>query len=288
MAWRCLAATVPRDAAHLVEAAASGGGCLGSEVRPAGGEPWPVRQPWEEGPDPEPPPDLEVLAWFDAGADLTGPLARVGAILAGAPTARIEIREVREGDWEEGWRTRFRPLVLGGGLVVAPPWNAPPGALVVEPALAFGTGDHPTTRAALDAVIRLARSGGTCLDVGCGTGILALAAARLGMASEGIDTDPEAVRAARDNGRANDLPCRFDDRPLGALAGRYDLVVANLFAETHRRMASDLVRLAGRHLVLAGILEDRLPSLLDGVFSPLALGGIRHDGEWILLEWVRP
>jgi len=286
VAWRCLVATVPRDAAHRDEELAAGATCLGTEVRPPGGVPWPVRQPWEDGPDPEPPAVVEVLAWFGADAEPQGLLRALAA--EGFPADHLEVRTVREGDWEEGWRHRFQPFALADGLVIAPPWNAPPGALVVEPAMAFGTGDHPTTRAALEAVVRLARPGEACLDVGCGTGILALAAARCGMIAEGIDCDPEAVRAARGNGVANDLPCRFDSRPLGSLAGRYALVVANLFAETHRRLATDLVRLTDRHLVLAGVLEDRLPSLLGGPFAPLALSGIRRDGEWALLEWVRP
>ncbi|MBN1334776.1 MAG: 50S ribosomal protein L11 methyltransferase [Deltaproteobacteria bacterium] len=288
MAWRCLVATAPREVAAHLEAILSVPDCLGTERRAPDGAPWPVGQPWEAGPPPALPPVVEILAWFEEEVDLEELVGDVRSVLSDLPGAGVALRRVQAGDWEECWRHGFQPFALSNGLVVGAPWNAPPGALVVEPGMAFGTGEHPTTRAALEAIVRLARRAGTCLDVGCGSGILSLAAARLGMAAEGIDADPEAVRAARCNGLVNDLPCRFDDRPVRCLSGRWDLVVANLFAECHRRLASDLVRLTGRHLVLAGILEDRLPGLLDGVFAPLSLAGIQRDGEWVLLEWARP
>jgi ribosomal protein L11 methylase PrmA len=125
------------------------------------------------------------------------------------------------------------------------------------------------------------------LDVGCGTGLLALFAAQLGMIAEGTDHDVAAVRAARENARRNDLPCRFDTRPTSALTGRYDLVVANIYAESLVGMSADLCRLTGRRLVLAGILADRLPCV-ERAFCTLAPARRTWSGDWATVEYLRP
>jgi ribosomal protein L11 methyltransferase len=128
---------------------------------------------------------------------------------------------------------------------------------VIEPGYAFGTGEHPTTRACLRAVDRYAKPGETLLDVGCGSGILALAGARLGMQARGIDIDPEAVRAAKEAAALNGLDVPFDTTPIERVEGQWDLVVANLFAEVLAALAPEIRRVARGPIAMAGILADR-------------------------------
>ena len=149
--------------------------------------------------------------------------------------------------------------------------------------MAFGSGDHPTTRACLAGIARLARPGARCLDVGCGSGVLALAAVRLGMQATGVDTDAEAVRIAQENAERNGLAARFEHTRLEALTGTYELVVANIFAEVLVILAPALIARCGGTMVLAGILADRA-AMVEAAFSAMRLVARRQDGEWVSLE----
>jgi ribosomal protein L11 methyltransferase len=286
--WLLLRLTIPRDQAERFQRLLADLGTLGVEERPAGGEAWRVSQPWDQAPStPHEPAALELLAYFDRSANEQQWVDRVEHALSSIPGATLGVGTMEEGDWEERWRSTFQPLLVTAGVVIAPPWDPQPGALLIEPGAAFGTGQHPTTLACLQAVARHARPGESMLDVGCGTGVLALLGASLGMRAYGIDCDLQAVQAARDNARRNDLPCRFDDRSLRQVPGRYDLVVANIFAEELVRLSSDLCRLTGGRLVLAGILADRV-HLVEQAMRPLAPARRRVDGDWVSLELVRP
>lgn len=286
--WQLLRVTVPRAQAERFQVLLAELGTLGVEERPAGGETWEVSQPWEQAPvRPHQPDMVELLAYFDRSEDES---SRVGIIEHAAsfvPGATVAQGTMAEGDWEERWRSGFLPLEIAPGVVIAPPWEPRPGALIIEPGAAFGTGQHPTTLACLRAVARLARPGRTLLDVGCGTGVLALLGTSLGMAAHGVDCDPQAVQASMANARRNDLACTFDTRSVRTLPGRYDLVVANIYAEELVRMAADLRRLVGHRLVLAGILADRA-HLVERAMAPLAPMGKAQDGEWVALEYLRP
>lgn len=167
-------------------------------------------------------------------------------------------------------------------LVVAAPWHGIDGALVIEPGLAFGTGEHPTTRACLRAIDAHAIPGGDLLDVGCGSGVLALAGAKLGMRARGIDVDADAVRSAREAAVANALTATFDDAPLASIADRFDIVVANLFAEVLVDLASELRRVCGGTLVLAGILDERAPAVRRAM-AALPVLEDRSDSGWTSL-----
>jgi ribosomal protein L11 methyltransferase len=279
--WQCLRATLPREALDT----------LGLEERPADGAAPVVRQPWDTGPAPEPPARVEVLAFFELDGKEKED-ARVSTLrrhFAGIPGLDLEDERLSEGDWVERWRTEFRPFEVAPGVMIAPPWDAPPGAMIVDPGMAFGTGEHPTTRACLRAIHRRARAGASLLDVGCGSGILALLGAFLGMRAEGVDVDPTAVRAAHENAERNGLRVPFDTRPVSALRGPYDLVAANLFAEEIARVATDLRRLCGGALVVAGILLDRESQVIDalGADGVLRLVSRQVEGEWVSLEWER-
>lgn len=199
----------------------------------------------------------------------------------GAPLGmtRISSTVLPKRDWSEAWKRHFRPLEIGGHLLVQPTWSrrrAAPGQTVMrlDPGLSFGTGHHPTTAFCLEQVVEhRPRSGPrSLLDVGCGSGILAIAAAKLGYRPvEAFDCDPEAVRVARENAALNELAgqVRFARRDLRRSpptpARRFDLVCANLLADL---IQAHLTRLTGRvapggTLVLAGILATEFAAVRE-------------------------
>jgi len=236
------------------------------------------RQPWDDGPA-APLPDRHILtAWFEAED-------RSSAIHALRPwlDAHTELswRTEVHRDWEAESRARFKPLEAGS-FVIAPPWDAPEGAILVEPGAGFGTGDHPTTRQALVLLDGLEQS--SALDIGCGSGILALAAASRGATVHGVDIEPAAVANAQHNAELNGLSASFDTRPMHELEPA-DLVLANLHAELIIRHASDLMRLANRTLILAGILADRELRVRNAI--PWEVARRLVDGEWVALELRR-
>jgi ribosomal protein L11 methyltransferase len=189
---------------------------------------------------------------------------------------------VEDEDWEQSWRRNFQPIRISQELTISPPWKAEPGDIILEPGMAFGTGEHPTTLYCLRGVARWARPGHRCLDVGCGSGVLALAAARLGMVARGTDIDPEAVRVARENAAVNRLDVSFDDQDISQVRERYELVVANLFAEVLIRLAPELTRVSSGTLVLAGILADRADRVA-AAYSAMRLIDREPDpsGDWV-------
>lgn len=190
---------------------------------------------------------------------------------------RIKLCQVRREDWAKSWRRHFKPLVIGRRLQVRPSWSrrragAGQHVVILDPGLSFGTGHHPTTRFCLRQVVASrARDGATSLlDLGTGSGILAIAAAKLGYDRvDAIDHDPEAIRIAKHNARRNRAEFRVNLRlqdlrrlPLRATK-TYDLVCANLNSDlliAHRQRIAARVR-SGGALVLAGILRHEFDSV---------------------------
>lgn len=235
-----------------------------------------------------------IRAYFDERLELTGPLA--GG----------EWVEEEEKDWQADFKRDIRP-VTAGRITIAPPWLAdevPAGQLplIIEPGMAFGTGHHATTRMAVEALSSLDLSGQDVLDVGTGSGVLAMAAAKLGARlAYGVDNDPQTIPVARENAAQNGLHApqvQFEEGTLNAgefaapageqalMQRGYDVLVANLFAELHDLLAGVYLhhlRPAG-HLILTGILEERL----ELVLAALEREGVqdvevRRDGEWVLV-----
>ena len=279
--WIELRLVIPRESVGALTSVALAHGAPGvQEAPPPGADPG-FPQPWDDAPPPET-AACTLVAWVPP-ARAEAAAAALGAA-AGAP---VERAAVREEDWAETWKRHHRAVRISPRLRVAPPWEARPGDLVIPPGNAFGTGDHFTTRACLEAIDREARPGLRVLDVGCGSGVLALAAAKLGARAEGVDIDPAAVATARENAAANGLEVAFSAAPLGRLAGPYALVVANLFAEVLRALAPELIRLTGARLVLAGVLTARAHLVIGALEGALALDIHRREGEWSVLEWTR-
>jgi ribosomal protein L11 methyltransferase len=193
-------------------------------------------------------------------------LASLGALGLALPTGPT-ITALADRDWGEAWREHFRPLAVGRGLLVAPPWDVPAApdriVLIIEPGRAFGTGHHGSTAGCLELLERALAGVApmTAIDVGTGSGILAIAAARLGVERIlAVDDDPDAVTAAVANAERNGVAARIDCRLGDAAeleAQQAPLIIANILAAAHRRLAARYGRLLapGGTLLLGGILD---------------------------------
>jgi ribosomal protein L11 methyltransferase len=278
---------VPRDDAELLAAELMEDAASGVEVRDGEETPMPgVAQPA--------PGRALVVAFF---ADRDAALAAAERLDAGlAP----QLAELPDQDWSESWKKGLVPMTIGRAYV-RPSWIAapvPPGLaeIVLDPGMAFGTGTHPTTSLCLAALSDLltARPGARVLDVGTGSGLLAIAARKLGAGLVvGNDNDPIAVRVARENAALNGLELRFDERDVGEQPGPFDLILANILANTLVVLAPAIAaQLApGGVVLLSGILtpqEDEVrAAYLAAGLRPLPGGHRRHD-EWSLLAMERP
>lgn len=165
------------------------------------------------------------------------------------------------------WRAFAGPVHVAPGLVVRPAWQpdvAETGTVIsIDPGSTFGMGDHPTTRLALRALLGMVRSGDRVLDVGCGSGVLAIAALRLGAASAtAIDIAPAAVPVTRENAARNGVTVDVSNRTLAAIEGPFDVVVANILAPVLIELADDLRRVTGRVLIISGVLDGAFDHVL--------------------------
>jgi ribosomal protein L11 methyltransferase len=196
------------------------------------------------------------------------------------------LEEEPDVDWVAESLNAWPPLEVGSKFHLAPPWNtdpAPPGRirLTIHPGMAFGTGAHNATQLCLEALEQHLRPGDSVLDLGTGSGILAAAAHHLGAhRTIGCDVDLDSVCIAKDNLAADGIPASvFAGSARSVASNAFDLVVANINAETHRALVGDYVRLARRTLILSGMtVSDRLPvppgfSIVDRLTS----------AEWLCL-----
>jgi ribosomal protein L11 methyltransferase len=218
--------------------------------------------------------------------------------LGSASLINLIIREVPDHDWLAEWKKDWQPVEVGN-FIIAPPWiESEPGAIAtgssidrivirIEPGMAFGTGTHETTRLCLKAIERHFR-GGSFLDVGTGTGILAIAAAKMwpGARVEACDTDAEAVEIARENARLNGVGEQIDFRAgsVTEQTSSADLVCANLTAPVIVDLLPALLGATCGRLVLSGILAEQ-SELVQSRLLELGAEGFQtdQDGEWIAL-----
>lgn len=248
------------------------------------------------------PDSINTPAWMHSRlVVLLEPDADIEAILGEASTAvgldsvpDFTVDSVEEQNWVQLTQSQFEPIQISGRLWIVPSWHETPDPsavnLILDPGMAFGTGSHPTTRLCLEWLEREVIEGCSVLDYGCGSGILAIAAARLGAGNvAGVDIDPQAVEAARANAERNGVVARFADS-AAPVAGEYDLVVANILSNPLRVLAPAIcahVRSGGR-LALSGILREQADEI-TAIYSqwiPLSVAGTRED--WVCLSGVKP
>jgi ribosomal protein L11 methyltransferase len=241
-------------------------------------------------------PVSRITALFAPETDWRAALAGAAASL-GATAPPHEIHPVADADWVRATQAQFAPIRISGRLWIVPTWCEPVDArainIALDPGLAFGTGSHPTTRLCLEWLSCNLRKGESVLDYGCGSGILAIAAAMLGAGrADGVDIDAQAVAAARANAAANHVDATFMPATrAGARDGAtYDVVIANILANPLVVLAPLIaarVRTGGR-VVLSGILATQAETVVSayaGWFN-IAVWNAGEDG-WIALAGER-
>lgn len=247
--------------------------------------------------------EMVLAALFADGTDALLLLASLEAFDPQLDWSGASFRKVDDQDWERAWMDQYVPLRFGTRTWIVP-WNralpedaAGDDAAIVrlDPGLAFGSGTHPTTSLCLQWLDALAGEGRLqdkpVLDFGCGSGILALAALKLGAASAiGIDNDPQALLATRDNGDRNDVGDRLQVfAPADDPGDRYPVVVANILASALDALAETLAERTapGGHIALSGILDGQQEALLRR-FRPWFDGlHVAHEGDWVRIDGTR-
>lgn len=243
-------------------------------------------------------PTVRVKALFDANADPNHLLLKLTQELGSLPA--IELEHVADRAWEREWLKDFRPMRFGRRLWVCPAGMRPavdeePVCIDLDPGLAFGTGTHPTTALCLEWLDGAKLEHRTVLDYGCGSGVLAIAALKLGAAAaSGVDLDPQAITATNENAQRNAVAARLTAYTVDAFRPQtYDIVLANILAEPLEQLASQLAQLVapGGSIVLSGLLQsqaERLAGLYGAWFDmdPIAtrddwsrLSGIKRGGQ---------
>jgi len=240
--------------------------------------------------------DLRITAYFDAVPEREKVRAALFEALRiyDLPSSSVRdmnVREVEQRDWLEEWKNSWQPVEIGR-FIVAPPWSkidAPHDHCIIriEPGMAFGTGTHETTRLCL-AAIQKYFEGGSFLDVGTGTGILAIAAAACapGVRVVAYDTDADAIEIARENAAANGVADRitFHVGSIDEATSSADFICANLTADVIAKLLPTLVALSCGRLVLSGILDTQVEAITDQL-AQLAItdAEVTQDGEWVAI-----
>lgn len=237
---------------------------------------------------------VRLTALFAGSEDLTPLLGEIPSELCTqAPTVAVP---VADREWTRVWEDQFHPLQMGERLWICPSWTPPPDPdainILLDPGLAFGTGTHPTTAMCLRALDADLSPGKRVVDYGCGSGILGIAAARLGAkAVLGVDNDPQAITASRDNAQRNDVPdAAFpvvlpQDDLIASWQASADWVVANILAGPLVALAPALTSLMvpGGRLLLAGLLVDQAEAVIEAYAPGVALSIADQQEEWVLL-----
>jgi ribosomal protein L11 methyltransferase len=235
-------------------------------------------------------PTLQAVIAIDADPQRLVIEASKMAGLAAAP--RFSLSAVADEDWVRKTQAQFTPIEIGRRLWVGPSWHRPPFGRVavrLDPGLAFGTGTHPTTRLILNFLEKTVLGGERVLDYGCGSGILAIAAAKLGAARvDGVDVDPQAVETALANARANGIELRAG-LPEALPPAAYDIVVSNILAQPLILLAPLLAARTARggRIALAGILESQAAEVAAAYARWFDVRTDGMDERWALVAGLR-
>jgi ribosomal protein L11 methyltransferase len=234
--------------------------------------------------------ESRVVALFEPAADLIGRIAQAAMTAGIGELPEIELEDVAEQDWVRLTQAQFDPIRINDRLWIVPSWHAAPDpnaiSLVLDPGLAFGTGSHATTFLCLQWLSEALSGGETLLDYGCGSGILGIAAAKLGAAAVlGVDIDDNALMAARDNAVGNSVTLGLR-HSREALDERFDIVIANILTNPLCVLAPLLAGrvAAGGRIVLSGVLAAQAERVIAAYAPWIALRvGAEREG-WVRLE----
>ena len=247
--------------------------------------------------------EMVLTALFEAGTPRDALLLALIASDDGIDWSRAQFRDVEDQDWERAWMDQYAPLQFGARTWIVP-WNhdlpegadAPDAAVVrLDPGLAFGSGTHPTTALCLEWLDALAHDGvladARVLDFGCGSGILALAALKLGAAGAvGVDNDPQAITATLDNAQRNGVDHRLQVfLPQHEPATAYPVVVANILASALIELRDVIAArcAAGAHLAMSGILATQADEVIAAYAGVLDAVEIRQQDDWVRIAGRR-
>ncbi len=271
MAWLTLIVDTDAQHAEVLSDALLGLGALSVDLLDADAD-----TPDEQaifGEPGEPPPGVwqhnRVTALFDASTDVASILQNAASDIGLEPVPAHRIETLADNDWVRLTQSQFEPIRISDRLWIVPSWHAPSSSEAVniklDPGLAFGTGSHPTTRLCLRWLDEHVQKSASVLDYGCGSGILAIAALKLGAAhAVGIDVDAQAVSASLDNAASNQVENASFYLPDSAPKEYYDLVIANILTNPLRLLAPLLADAAkpGGQIVLSGILKAQAQDII--------------------------
>jgi ribosomal protein L11 methyltransferase len=301
MSWTEVVIEIAQDHAEALSDALMEAGALSVSVedadegtdqeKPLFGEPGmePKEAAWEHS---------RVVALTDVDADQGAIVAEAAAAIGLAAAPAFTVRDVSDQDWVRLTQSQFAPIHIGKNIWVVPSWHeAPdPDAIILEldPGLAFGTGSHPTTRLCMEWLEAHPAPGKTVLDYGCGSGILAMVAKKMGAGDvAGVDIDPQAIESANDNAARNHCEVDFylpDDFAVSAkpqhATGKFDIVVANILSSPLKVMAP---MLAGRvapngALILSGVLARQAEEVAEAYAPYIKLGVWAEQDGWVALH----
>lgn len=291
MSWIQTHLTVDKSQAPLIELILEGLGALSVTLGDAGNEPMLEPAPgatplWTA---------TRVSGLFDSDTDIDGLRSAFNQALTRELGHHLVIERLQDEDWERRWLERFHPMRFGRRLWICPTGHqvTEPGAVVVDldPGLAFGTGTHPTTELCLRWLDQADLENKTLIDFGCGSGVLGIAALKLGAARViGIDHDPQAILASRQNAQRNGVGACFEAvENAGFDQSPADIVIANILANVLIDLSDSIGPLVGPggQLVLSGILDDQAESVREAYRNTLSFAPPYRKEGWVLLHASR-
>ncbi|REF25935.1 [LSU ribosomal protein L11P]-lysine N-methyltransferase [Xenorhabdus cabanillasii] len=240
--------------------------------------------------------DTDVIGLYDAETDMKAIVRQLEQIPQLGKGFIHKIEQLEDKDWEREWMDNFHPMRFGHRLWICPSWREVPDPdavnVMLDPGLAFGTGTHPTTSLCLQWLDGLALEGKTVIDFGCGSGILAIAALKLGAKHAiGIDIDPQAIQASRDNAERNGVSEQLTlylskDQPDNL---ECDIVIANILAGPLRELAPIIGSLpkSGGLLGLSGVLANQAESVAEAYGNEFIIDPIAEQEEWCRITGVK-
>ncbi|EPZ99893.1 50S ribosomal protein L11 methyltransferase [Glaesserella parasuis] len=240
--------------------------------------------------------NTDVVALFDAETDMKEIVSTLVKSKLVATDFSYKIEQIEDKDWEREWMDNFHPMQFGKRLWICPSWREIPDPnavnVMLDPGLAFGTGTHPTTALCLAWLDSLDLTDKTVIDFGCGSGILAIAALKLGAKKAiGIDIDPQAILASQNNAEVNGVADRLQlfltkDQPQNLIA---DVVIANILAGPLKELAPQIITLVKPqgNLGLSGILATQAESVCEAYQNSFKLDSIIEKEEWCRITGIK-